>query len=641
MKPKTILIIILFVTIYVNGQTIEEIQNQIRTMIQLQTGYDYYVYAKKAVAEEFEDGTFSDPNNLLEDSYLFVTRSAPVDDGTSQNSFLGIFKNNSIIWQSPKIINADNSWGQSIGDVRDLNNDQSIEIVSEWAQGMSGYTEDVWIISWDGTNGEIVNDYKNNGRSDINIVTGSLKIVDIEVDGVLEIDGITLEGEDEIEKIYSWSNGIIGDFGVPVPQVLPRDRALDNVKSAVTKQDSLYFFNYTIIDSTNSPQSIELFGIDCSIANQTATQVPVRWDFSNIYDRNLICWNYNIIISSNYNNYLIHPGEIENNFALVSTNLPGIAKYYLQGNNDDVSINIDEIFYNTSIGYTLIPTILDSIGVIDFLDTLINYNQRSYELGWIANQLTADKYDSLFTRAKTFLEENYITWVDSTLHTVLQEVDSDSSGNITSEAYALLRYNSEYLLANLPDVTAPIINSISPPLALPYFATPIEPNVLPITITGQFFTDSTVAYYNGYAKPTTFISDSVITINLNSIDFRSAGDYPIWVSNYGSVSDTMYLSVVNSLPERIMPTLQCIIYNPDKTFTAHFGYNNQNSVPVGIVSRSNYNYFTPGDRYRGQPNIFLPGNHSDVFSTVFDGANLYWVLSGGRIVANKYSAPCD
>jgi len=185
-----------------------------------------------------------------------------------------------------------------------------------------------------------------------------------------------------------------------------------------------------------------------------------------------------------------------------------------------------------------------------------------------------------------------------------------------------------------------IINSISPPLAMPYYATPIEPNVLTITITGQFFTDSTVAYYNGYVKPTTFVSDSVITISLNSVNFPSAGNYPIWVSNYGSVSDTMYLSVVNSLTERLVPTLQCIVYNPDKTYTAYFGYNNSNTVLVGIVSRSDYNYFTPGNRYRGQPNIFLPGNHSDVFSTVFDGTNLYWVLAGTRIVANKNSTPC-
>jgi len=90
-----------------------------------------------------------------------------------------------------------------------------------------------------------------------------------------------------------------------------------------------------------------------------------------------------------------------------------------------------------------------------------------------------------------------------------------------------------------------------------------------------------------------------------------------------------------------MPTLQCVVNNPNKTYTAHFGYNNENTIAVGIVGRSDYNYFTPGDRYRGQPNIFLPGNHSDVFSTVFDGTNLYWVLSGGRIVANKYLAPCD
>ncbi|MEW6702338.1 MAG: hypothetical protein AB1298_06425, partial [Bacteroidota bacterium] len=38
---------------------------------------------------------------------------------------------------------------------------------------------------------------------------------------------------------------------------------------------------------------------------------------------------------------------------------------------------------------------------------------------------------------------------------VLRDVDVDSSSAITSEAYALLRYNSEYLLSKLPNVTEP------------------------------------------------------------------------------------------------------------------------------------------------------------------------------------------
>ena len=185
------------------------------------------------------------------------------------------------------------------------------------------------------------------------------------------------------------------------------------------------------------------------------------------------------------------------------------------------------------------------------------------------------------------------------------------------------------------------LHSISPPLALPYYARPLEPNILTITVTGEFFTDSTAAWYNNIAKPTTFVSDSVVTFNLNSGEIPTAGNYPIWVSNYGSVSDTMYLSVANSLPSGIIPTFQCIQYNPDKTFTAHFGYNNMNDVSVGIVNYSDNNYFSPGNRYRGQPNIFLPGNHTDVFTVVFNGDNLTWTLSGSSITINKQSTPCN
>ena len=187
----------------------------------------------------------------------------------------------------------------------------------------------------------------------------------------------------------------------------------------------------------------------------------------------------------------------------------------------------------------------------------------------------------------------------------------------------------------------PVINTISPALALPYFVLPMEPNVLTITINGEFFTDSTVAYFNGISMFTTFVSDSVVTISLNSRDFRLTGNYPISVTNYGAVSDTVNFTVTDSLPQTISPVLTCVHNNGDRTFTAHFGYYNYNSVPVAVIPSSGNNYFSPGDYYRGQPNIYLPGFHSDAFTVVFDGDNLTWNLLGHSVTVSKKSTPCQ
>ncbi|HEX9829492.1 MAG TPA: hypothetical protein VGB10_04705 [Bacteroidota bacterium] len=85
-----------------------------------------------------------------------------------------------------------------------------------------------------------------------------------------------------------------------------------------------------------------------------------------------------------------------------------------------------------------------------FLDTLLSYTTQSRSLEWITTQATADKYTSYFTSAKSNIQQNNINAARATLQQVLSDVNVDSSSTLTSEAYALLRFNTEYLLSQLP-----------------------------------------------------------------------------------------------------------------------------------------------------------------------------------------------
>jgi PKD repeat protein len=60
---------------------------------------------------------------------------------------------------------------------------------------------------------------------------------------------------------------------------------------------------------------------------------------------------------------------------------------------------------------------------------------------------------------------------------------------------------------------------------------------------------------------------------------------------------------------------------------ASLGYNNPNSYPVCIPIGPNDNKFDPGSNDRGQPTLFLPGIHNNVFTIVIDHPNLKWHLS--------------
>ncbi len=161
----------------------------------------------------------------------------------------------------------------------------------------------------------------------------------------------------------------------------------------------------------------------------------------------------------------IAPDSSASGFSFESTGLPAIVISYFKGATgvlafpDEPPSEIDdllkplEIFPNNTVK-------LKSIGpkepqepfvVVVFLDTLISYTDQSLAFGWIANSLTADKYTNLFSTARSQLVSNDSTGARLTLTTVLPNVAVDSAAALlTSEAIALLRYNTEYLVDRLP-----------------------------------------------------------------------------------------------------------------------------------------------------------------------------------------------
>ncbi|MFO7526380.1 MAG: hypothetical protein R6W68_13095 [Ignavibacteriaceae bacterium] len=182
----------------------------------------------------------------------------------------------------------------------------------------------------------------------------------------------------------------------------------------------------------------------------------------------------------------------------------------------------------------------------------------------------------------------------------------------------------------------PVLISISPALSIPAIG-----RIYPIDISaaGDFFTDSSIVYFNGVAKPTQYISDSVLIFTIENYDVVDIGEKPAWVNNYGSNSDTAYFSVVEELPESVLPILECVEYNGAYSYTAYFGYNNNNDAAVYIPVGGN-NMFSPYPNFRGQPLVFLPGIQTNVFSVEFDGKGLTWTLIGESVTADYDSTPC-
>jgi hypothetical protein len=92
----------------------------------------------------------------------------------------------------------------------------------------------------------------------------------------------------------------------------------------------------------------------------------------------------------------------------------------------------------------------------------------------------------------------------------------------------------------------------------------------------------------------------------------------------------------------VRPILECVLDNPDGTYTAVFGYKNDNTVPVSAPVGST-NKFTPSPQDRGQTVTFRPGRTpygQGAFVVVFPGGNLVWTLKGRTSTASPTSTRC-
>jgi len=91
----------------------------------------------------------------------------------------------------------------------------------------------------------------------------------------------------------------------------------------------------------------------------------------------------------------------------------------------------------------------------------------------------------------------------------------------------------------------------------------------------------------------------------------------------------------------LIPLLECVDNNGDGTYTAHFGYLNQSDTTITLAIGPK-NMFVPGQEDLGQPTVFLPGEHLNVFSVVFSGtSDIKWMLKADGDKRHQVTASAD
>ena len=165
-------------------------------------------------------------------------------------------------------------------------------------------------------------------------------------------------------------------------------------------------------------------------------------------------------------------------------------------------------------------------------DTLISYTTQSRALGWIKDDATANKYLGYFASAKTKLVQHDSVGARNVLLQVLHEVNIDSTASLSSESYALLRFNTEYIVNILPQAQT-----------APFFAVKL------VSSAGTKLTTGTLQYYDSAWKDATNNNDGTFFVNTSAKTLSLRMTYEFGTQTKSNVpisNDTIVFQTVNA-----------------------------------------------------------------------------------------------
>jgi hypothetical protein len=453
------------------------IRSQLTQVVHTQFGNDYdvaFIVLDSAIAKNqstSDYGELSDPYGTLKGYILFgADKEATGDDG---HGIMGFFKDGRIVWNSDSVFTG--SW-YGIYSVQDINRDGKVDLLVEWTPGSQLImVRHLWIVSWDGSNGSVINQVSAmDGNTTIHSAENMFEVIAADTTSPLVIRG-RWPGEENFSDYfpntqiatfpyvtYSWNGSQYGLWPetrqVPGNEFTRANLLTVDVKCRVSKLQDSVSFQYFWSNEKSSKQHMASFAL-AGVKKSFEAINPPHWIFYGWWkDYPIAAWEVEGLRAFNK---CIPPDESQSGITIHANALPAIVKFYIQGcrqypdfgrDRSGFKTAFETDFFNDSfVGLTVGPIDPPSqfMGLL-FLDTMSSYASESRALGWIKDETTANKYLGYFNSAKSSLQENNIAAVRTTLGQVLNDVNVDSTSNLTSEAYALIRYNTEYLLSQLP-----------------------------------------------------------------------------------------------------------------------------------------------------------------------------------------------
>ena len=435
------------------AQSINDIEDEILTILNSETGEDFALDIFDF--DNLSGADIQDPYQTLQNVYLFIAKNF---DG----SIIGFFKNEAIVWRTNNPISY--SLFNKILYSRELNNDGKVELIIGIQSGMNDYGRDLWIVSWDGLKGEILNNYDQSGYSEIYANGSVVFFPDYEADGVFEImtygtpDLENLTDENSTVLISKWDGREYNLDGVFLEKNLSlenlrRDALTLHVKAEILEENDNLLYNLDISNLEESVQSLDELHLDIDADFISGGTDRSRWRiFSSAYG--FITWESNNVHS------LIKPNTLNSKFFIRSKLPPKPTYIFGVGYNEiapvaflNTPINnlTKNIKQNSFSGITLGPWLPDStLSLESFTDTLETFRLRSCEeLGWANDTTVCGQLENRLTEVKAALQNQDSVLAANVLAEFIELVKAEKETSLTSEGYALLFFNAEYLAERL------------------------------------------------------------------------------------------------------------------------------------------------------------------------------------------------
>lgn len=470
------------------------VYDQILSLIHGKYGQDYhfnYAIMDTVIRYSYEDNV-QDPYGTLKGCILYSAYKYQAD--SVPNDFIvGMIKHGRIIWDnspgSDANLSNDNHYGTLLFS-QDLNNDGEVDLV--FADYKRNFISDaqptityIRILSWNGARGRLI--------SGNMIGSGSDELLDVNGDGVMELRE-KLVTEDEISSpefktssfpyvTYGWNGSQYGLWPnvkqYAENEFLPANIFQAKVMCEVIKTGDSLVYSYSLVNQKASVQKIDNFYV-ANADNISSESAPNLWSAGvSSYFGSTVYW-------ANYGNAGVENGKTLHGLKATSLALPTIVKYYLQGYTGGVTCcptdaeETQNILTNSVTGFTLGTRDTSvSVGVLQWLDTLIYYTRQSATLGWLGqgrdndndsdeqadNGLTKN-IEQRYQKAKQQLLRGDSVQARKELAKLVDKVERIWRGGrqdeerekrdrgdikMTSESYALLKYNTEYVTNLLPE----------------------------------------------------------------------------------------------------------------------------------------------------------------------------------------------